>query len=508
MNTSNLSNLTFVSELSQYNISQKIGILKSYAYQVNMGISASFTHDCVYFIFFMQLAFNLYELSGTRHKNYVYTIIKNMVAMSAISILWWLVGFAFYSGESVNGGIGKTHFAEDLINDYDVYDRWNYSWAFVITSFSVAQTVVVERLDIHTTVLWAALHSLIIFPISLHWGINSLGWLHNLEYIDITGCGFVFCTGVASGIAVLLVTGKRINKDNDAKKHDFRISNMIYLGFSGILFWYCRFGYNNGSMLNFVSNNEYDLTSMIGISYMNICISASISGLSTFVFYYFLNRNSGEEYSLLNLVNGVIVGLISVSGAPQFYRTWAAVIIGLLAAAIYILYSWIEKKLKLDDPLNSIAVNLTGGTWGIVAVGWFHKSYGILYGDSGYHFGIQLLGMIIYLAWPFASTIALFLLLKVLKLHRMNPDLEILGVDNDMCDGFGFFFDEASAEEYFNQLTSSVNREKLVTMRTIENAQHAPLKVMETERKTVTNQPQANNHDEDINLDILDQRGI
>ena len=97
----------------------EINELMILADRARAGANTTYSQACIYLIFLMQAAFTLYELAGTRHKNYVFLLIKNLVIISVGSLVWWLVGFAFYWGNSAGGGIGSSYFAEDSL-DYNI----------------------------------------------------------------------------------------------------------------------------------------------------------------------------------------------------------------------------------------------------------------------------------------------------------------------------------------------------------------------------------------------------
>ena len=53
------------------------------------------------------------------------------------------------------------------------------------------------------------------------------------------------------------------------------------------------------------------------------------------------------------------------------YEPWAAFIIGLMAGLVYVGVSHGMLKLKLDDPLDAVAVHFGGGFLGTVCVPFF-----------------------------------------------------------------------------------------------------------------------------------------
>lgn len=440
-------------------LSNKLNSLIETSEANRKAIETAFINNNLYLAFLMHIAYMLYEIAGSRHKNWVYTVIKSLIETCVISICWYTVGYAFAFGESENKGIGKSLFAESKYSNHSDYNKFMLSWAYVVISFRIANSCILERVDLHTSAIYASFYSLIIFPISAHWGWNKGGWLRDLGFTDSGGAGIVVLMGVSSAFAVQVLNGKRSNRDAHEKQGDFRISNLPYIGFAGFIIWFCRYGFNSASLafsevLDGVANSNYSI--LIGRISMVTTVSPAICGLILFFIHWIYNKGGQEEYSILRISNGIIMGVLAVSGSPENYFAWGGIVIGCISVPIYLFYSWVLKK-WFDDPLDALATNFTAGTWGLVAVGWLHKDKGLVFDNGGKLFGYQLLGMVIYMAWPFVCTMILFLILKIGQWHKLKESLETTGVDTAKCGGVSFNYDEASAKEVAKQLTEYVH---------------------------------------------------
>ena len=95
---------------------------------------------------------------------------------------------------------------------------------------------------------------------------------------------------------------------------------------------------------------------------------------------------------------------------------------------------FIDKILKIDDPVGAIAVHGVCGAWGPIAVGLFaQKAFG---GVNGLFFGggfsqliIQLTGVIAVFVWVFETAILMFKLIKLTIGLRVSREDEIKGLD-------------------------------------------------------------------------------
>lgn len=77
--------------------------------------------------------------------------------------------------------------------------------------------------------------------------------------------------------------------------------------------------------------------------------------------------------------NGAQAGLVGITALCAFVAPWSAVVIGGVSAPVMILsMRFIERNLKIDDPVGASSVHRTTGLWGLLAVGIFANG---TYGD-------------------------------------------------------------------------------------------------------------------------------
>jgi Amt family ammonium transporter len=102
---------------------------------------------------------------------------------------------------------------------------------------------------------------------------------------------------------------------------------------------------------------------------------------------------------------------------------------------------FVERVLKVDDPVGAVAVHGANGLWGLLAVGLFADgSYGaglngvdggvkgLLYGDGGQLLA-QLADMVVLVVFCSVMTIAFFSILKRFVGLRSDETAEISGLD-------------------------------------------------------------------------------
>ena len=109
------------------------------------------------------------------------------------------------------------------------------------------------------------------------------------------------------------------------------------------------------------------------------------------------------------MANGMLAGLVAITAPCAFVTPAMAAVIGAIAGVLVIeAVYFIERRMKVDDPVGAIAVHGVCGTFGVLAVGLFaNGSYGggwngsdvdgvkgLFWGDAG-QLGAQLLGAVV-----------------------------------------------------------------------------------------------------------------
>jgi Amt family ammonium transporter len=107
-----------------------------------------------------------------------------------------------------------------------------------------------------------------------------------------------------------------------------------------------------------------------------------------------------------------------------------AVIIGILAGVLLVFgVEFIDKVLRIDDPVGAISVHGLNGAMGTLLVGVFSTSNGLLYGGGAAQLGSQLIGVLAIGAWAIATGFLLFFILKKTIGVRVSKRIEEEGLD-------------------------------------------------------------------------------
>jgi hypothetical protein len=128
--------------------------------------------------------------------------------------------------------------------------------------------------------------------------------------------------------------------------------------------WVGWYGFNPGSTLAITGG----LGAVASKCAVTTTLAAAAGALGCLAIYKYW----GSIFSLGQTLNGVLVGLVSITAGCSVVEPYAAVIIGLIGAAVYAAVSeFIKRVLKIDDVVDAFAVHCGGGMWGLVAASLF-----------------------------------------------------------------------------------------------------------------------------------------
>ena len=182
------------------------------------------------------------------------------------------------------------------------------------------------------------------------------------------------------------------------------------------------FGFNAGSTLAATELR-------ISVIATNTALAASAGAVVAL--YYSIVRTGKAD--ILLACNGTLAGLVGITAPCAFVEPWAAVVIGGVAAPVMIGSVWfIERVLKVDDPVGAVSVHGAAGLWGLLAVGVFADGkFGVsgLVDGEGWQIVAQLISMGVVASWALVTGGALFLFLKFTMGVRVSREDELEGLD-------------------------------------------------------------------------------
>jgi len=369
-------------------------------------------------VFLMQAGFAMVETGFTRAKNAGNIIMKNLMDFSVGTIIFWVIGYNIMYGESVLGLFGKP----ELFFEKD-FTALIFQTVFCATAATIVSGAMAERTKFISYLIYSFFISLLIYPVSGHW-IWGGGWLSGLGFTDFAGSTAVHSVGGWAALVGAAILGPRIGKYSKSGKSHAIPGHSITLGALGVfILWFGWFGFNPGSQL--AMGSTADATAVARI-FVTTNISAAAAAITSMIVSWIRYKKPDVSMTL----NGALAGLVAITAGCAAVSPMGAFIIGSLAG-ILIIFSieFIDKVLKIDDPVGASSVHGVCGAFGTLAVGLFATDGGLFYGGGFKMLGIQAIGVLAVGAWVGITAFVVFKLVDIVIGLRVSAEEEHIGLD-------------------------------------------------------------------------------
>ena len=428
-----------------------------------IAINIVWTLLCGFLVMFMQAGFAMVETGFTRAKNVAHTMGMNFMVYAIGMIGYWICGYAIQMGGvgavAALGGTAplnheftvtlfghsfglfglKGFFLSGDSYDVGVFTLFLFQMVFMDTAATIPTGALAERWRFLSFCIFSLVLSMMIYPVYANW-VWGGGWLAHLGvnfglghgHVDFAGSSVVHMVGGVAALAGAIVIGPRIGKytkDGEAVAIPGHHIPMAIAGTFILAFGW--FGFNPGSTLA-----GGDLR--IGVVAVNTML-AGAAGAITAMFYVW-KRFGKPDPSMM--ANGMLAGLVAITAPCAFVTSVSAVIIGGIAGVLVVAAAvFIERTLKIDDPVGAVAVHGVNGAWGVISLGLFADGVygdgwngvpgtvrGLFYGDAR-QFAAQCIGTLTCAVFIFCLFYAFFKLVEVTMGNRVSAEAEIEGLD-------------------------------------------------------------------------------
>ena len=416
-----------------------------------------------FLVMFMQAGFALVETGLTRAKNVAHTMGMNFLVYSIGILGFWALGFGLQMG-----GVGAlptfgndaTLNSEFVVNiagkDFGLFGLRGFFLApeiltspvaalflfqmvFMDTAATIPTGAMAERWKFTSFVLFSLVISSVTYPIFANW-VWGGGWLsqlgHNFHlghgHVDFAGSSVVHMVGGTAAIVGAHALGPRIGKyDAAGNPRPIPGHNMPMVALGTFILAFGWFGFNPGSTLAGTDTR-------IAVIAVNTMLA---SAAGAFAAYLFMKIRFGVP-DLSMLCNGMLAGMVAITAPCAFVTAPAAILIGSVAGVLVILSAmFVEKTLKVDDPVGAFSVHGANGAWGVIALGLFADGRygdgwngvpgpvrGLFYGDAS-QLAASIIGVVVCFLWTAAVTSITMRVLDVLVGNRASPRDEVEGLD-------------------------------------------------------------------------------
>jgi len=434
-----------------------------------IGVNFAWTLLCGFLIMFMQAGFAVVEAGLCRAKNANHTMMMNFMVYGVGMLAYFLIGFPLQmGGAGAVANLGGTPvlnseftlhlFGKDIglfgNTGYLLMHRGTYDVAvmviflfqmvFMDTTTTIVTGTLCERWKYAAFMVSTMFLGAFTYPIFANWAWGG-GWLAMLGsnfglghgYADFAGSGVVHSVGGITALACALIVGPRIGKyTRDGKPNPIPGHDIMWVLCGCFILAFGWFGFNPGSTLAMSGNGGLRAAS-VAVNTMLAGMTGSFGGI-----LYMWIRYGKPDASMSG--NAFLAGLVAITAPSGFVNPVAAAVIGLVAGVLVcVSCEFVERVLKVDDPVGAISVHGTNGIWGVIATGLFadgKSNYGgswngvagnvtgLFYGDSG-QLVAQLMGVATLIGFVFTLSFVFNLFVDWFVGQRVSAKSELQGLD-------------------------------------------------------------------------------
>ena len=379
-----------------------------------------------FLVFFMHAGFTLVEAGFTQAKNAVNIAMKNLMAISVGTIVYWFIGYSLMYGETSNGFFRWSGFFAETA-PHDLF----FQTMFAATCATIVSGAVAGRTKYSVFAIFAIIITGLIYPIAGGWEWNPDGWLNSAsfmptEFIDLAGSSIVHAVGGWAALVGAYMVGPRLGKFVKGKVEAIPGHNKTLATLGVMALWFGWFGFNGGSQLAWGGDDTVAATTIVLFTNLSAAAGAVGALVTTWIWY--------GKPDIVQTLNGALAGLVSITAGAANMDPYGTFFAGLIGGVIVVFaIEFIEKKLKIDDAIGASSVHGVVGIWGTIVIGlWGIDSEGGIgiFNGGGYEQLVsQLIGATAYTLWAATFAFIFFWILKKTVGLRVTKEEEIEGLD-------------------------------------------------------------------------------
>ncbi len=387
---------------------------------------------------------------------------KNLLDFSYGSIAFWAIGFGLmFSGGSPY--VGQSGFFlqekqievagdDDTTSEVSNFDslswtsvpleaKFFFQLVFAATAATIVSGAMAERTKFASYMAYSLVISALIYPVSGHW-IWGGGWLASMGFWDFAGSTVVHSVGGWLALVGAFVLGPRHGKyESDGRAKAIPGHNIVLVTLGVLILWLGWFGFNPGSTMSADANLIAHIT-----------VTTNTAAAAGVLAAIFVSRAMFGKWEATMALNGALAGLVGITAPCAWVSIPSALIIGLVAGTLVVFsVVFIDRTLKIDDPVGAVSVHGVCGAWGTLAVGLFAMendadtapTTGLLLGGDASQFINQAIGVGAVFLWCMVTGAITFYGVKAIMGLRASHEDEHGGLDvsehgNEAYHGFQF----------------------------------------------------------------------
>jgi Amt family ammonium transporter len=393
-----------------------------------------------FLIFFMQPGFALLEAGQVRAKNAANVVMKNLMDWSLGVLVYFLAGAAvatlvgMVTTGSVSLDLGAAFAYVDSPGDWI---GWLFGAVFAMTAATIVSGAIAERMKFTAYVAFTVVMVAVIYPVAqgIAWGdfgllvyapeagtSGYLGDLFGAGYKDFAGATVVHALGGIAGLTAAAVVGPRKGRfDEEGNARPIPGHSVLLAVLGTLILAFGWYAFNVGTQAQVLTSGGEFMGAELGRVALNTTLAMGIGAVASTLVTALWEGKPDPLFA----ANGLLAGLVAITGAC-FHVTWyGALAIGLVGGVqTPFVYRWVVDSLKVDDVCGVFAVHGSAGFLGTLLIPVFDTA-----GFSLSQLGIQVAGVVLIGTWGVLSTMVVLKAIGAVVGLRVPEEEELEGLD-------------------------------------------------------------------------------
>jgi Amt family ammonium transporter len=405
------------------------------------GMNLMWALTVTFLIFFMHAGFAMLEAGQVRSKNVANQLTKNMLTWAVGILVFFVIGMGVSNNVgALLGGGEATPLSMFGEGSFD-WAMWLFSAVFAMTAATIVSGAVAGRAKLRAYIAYTVALAAVIYPV-----VAAMVWyapggepiLAAFGFADFAGGMVVHGVGGVAGLTAAWILGARMDKyGEDGSVNIIPGHSLTFAVLGTLILCFGWFGFNVGTAATVVDPGTLELAdfSYVGGVAMATALGMGLGAIGASTVSLALNGKVDTLY----VANGMLAGLVGVTGPTDLITPMGAIAIGFVAGAqLPIVFRFVERRLKIDDVCAVFPVHGSAGMLGLIlyplwsiegtAIGGGIISGGILSIEAG-AFVPQIVGVAVITVWTVVATGAVWGAFKAVGQARVTPDHERDGLD-------------------------------------------------------------------------------
>ncbi|MFW6437347.1 MAG: ammonium transporter [Halococcoides sp.] len=410
------------------------------------GVNLMWVLVATFLIFFMHAGFAMLEAGQVRAKNVANQLTKNMLTWSVGVTVFFLIGAgissltgwltAGMSGDIPNVIATWTMGSSDLVS-------WLFGAVFAMTAATIVSGAVAGRARLRAYVGYTVLLAAVIYPVvaGLVWGggflaaDGPLGSILGVGFHDFAGGMIVHGMGGIAGLTAAAMLGARIGRyDEDGGVNVIPGHSLTFAVLGTLILAFGWYGFNVGTAATVFDAAEGTLELGAYSNVGNVALATTLGMAAGAMGASAAAILRTGKVDTLYVANGMLAGLVGVTAIADAIVWPGALLVGFLAGVqLPYVFSFVEKRLKIDDVCAVFPVHGSAGVFGALAFPFVATEFWAGSGGVGWlasQFAAQAIGVALIGGWTIAATAAVFYTFKLVGQDRVTPAHEREGLDS------------------------------------------------------------------------------